>query len=70
MPRGPFRRRREGDARRVDERVARRRLHRADRSALHDPHHQLVVAASVVLLVLGTVGAAYSPLFGVERVRV
>lgn len=30
----------------------------------------LVVAASVVLLVLGTVGAAYSPLFGVERVRV
>ncbi len=30
----------------------------------------LAVAASVVLLVLGTVGAAYSPLFGVERVRV
>ena len=30
----------------------------------------LGVAASLVLLVLGTVGAAYSPLFGVERVRV
>ena len=28
------------------------------------------VAASVVLLVLGTLGAAYSPLFAVERIRV
>jgi len=30
----------------------------------------LGVAGALVLLVLGTVGAAYSPLFGVERVRV